>query len=278
MKFYYLLTQLFLPFSLFAIQEDCKEISKKEYTKVISTFHELPEDIYSVKAKEFTEVYCMNSKSVHELAAIFKSDHERIEYLYHAYAYVEDWSDLHTMHFHFEDSLYLERFVSFVQSFESDMSNISEDLARIESEMITDYVLEEIPEEQRVVYVDGYRGKIGADKPMSNDVFQKLFRDLQVHDIPKDKINLFDNRIQNHGISVTQLQIVLNLFSFETDKMKVFNTSLSSIYDLDNLYKVKGQFINFFYKKEIDDITSTQLESLATDEITKDDHVIYQKN
>ncbi|ANQ50780.2 DUF4476 domain-containing protein [Flammeovirga sp. MY04] len=271
----------FLCMQLSYAQDDieCTHVSQADFEEALRSLTELTEDEFRHEIKLYTEKYCLDNEHIHMITKLFKADDERMEYLLFAFHYVEDWSQANTFDYHFEDELNKESFLNYVHSFHSEMADMHESVQMINSAPIDeDWERENLNEAAKVVYVKDYRGKIGANIPMATADYQILRTKLQKQGYDHEKIVLYKKMIQGKGLSVDQLNGILSLFSFENDKMKIFNSSLSSIYDLDNLVNTKQHFVNFFNKTEIDKVTNNKLNDYAVEVISKEMDVVYQQD
>ncbi|NME72475.1 DUF4476 domain-containing protein [Flammeovirga aprica] len=254
---------------------NCTPISNGHFTEVLTSFKVMSSSALLESSKIFVEKYCMDSEKLGGLSSCFQSDQDRIEFLYYAFSHTDHKSSLVDTDFHFEDEAYQEVFVSFLSNMHQD---ISEGLNTTEQEIVeyqkTIQLEDELEDyEVKVVYVPEYRGRIGHEKPMSSSDFFDVQRAIQLESISSQKVEVFINQVKDKGISVHQLNGILSLYNYENDKMKVFNSAIDKIYDLDNLSSVRTHFVNLFHKKEIDRITHYELDKYMTDQVKNDEHI-----
>ncbi|OHX67550.1 DUF4476 domain-containing protein [Flammeovirga pacifica] len=270
-----------MQFSYAQDDTDCVHISQADFENTLKSLTVLNEEQYLNEVKIYTEKYCVKIENVHMISEHFSEDNDRMDYLLFAYHFVEDWSNADEYSYYFEDELNRESFINYVNSFQSEMAEMHQSVNEINNAPVStneEWNESVLDEAAKVVYVKDYRGKIGANIPMNTDDYMALKFTLQKQNYDHERIEVYKRIINGKGLSVDQLNGIMRLFSFENDKMKVLNSSLSSIYDLDNLGKIKNNFVNLFHKNEIDKITSNDLVKYTVETIPKDENIVYQQN
>lgn len=96
--------------------------------------------------------------------------------------------------------------------------------------------------EPEVIYVTGYSGKIGCTPPVNSDRFKDMVKTVENQSFSDGKARTTKQIIRSNCITVDQLVIMLEQFSFDDDKLEVAKFSYDHVYDIENYYKVYNVF------------------------------------
>ncbi len=105
-----------------------------------------------------------------------------------------------------------------------------------ETEVIPDVVVQE------VVYVDGYTGEIGCQPPLSQSRFNSMLNTIDDQSFASSKKRIAKQIISNNCMVVGDLVQILELFTFESDKLEMAKFAYQYIYDIENYYEVNNVF------------------------------------
>jgi hypothetical protein len=109
------------------------------------------------------------------------------------------------------------------------------------------------PQQEHVVYVDGYNGKIGCPMPMSRGDFESFKGSLSSKSFEDSKMTMAKQVLNNNCLTSAQVKEVMGLFSFEQTKLDFAKYAYGHTYDLSNYYKVNDAF---GFESSIDDLNN----------------------
>ena len=93
------------------------------------------------------------------------------------------------------------------------------------------------------VWVPGYQGNIGCPKPVSPEKFSNMLNTVEEQAFESSKLLTAKQIIKyNNCLTVNQLVQIMELFSFDKDKLKLAKYAYHYIYDIDDIYKVNNVF------------------------------------
>lgn len=259
---------------------NCISLSDIQFQNKVQVLSELSTEDFLESSKLFIEKYCIDNNHLSEISSLFETDHDRIEFLYHFFSHTENTLEMTDVDFNFEDEMYQEIFISFINGLEEDMSlelsSAELEVIEIQKSDIDVEIKRNNNDSTKIVYVPEYRGRIGVDKPMSSVDYFNVQKAIQLESLSSKKVDTFIDYTKDKGISVDQLDGILSLYNYENDRMKVFNNAIDKVYDLDNLSLLKNHFVNLFHKKEIDRITNHELNKYMKDRIAMDEEIKFQ--
>ncbi len=115
-----------------------------------------------------------------------------------------------------------------------------------------------IIQEPVVVYVAGYSGDIGCQKPLSEVRFSSMLNTIEDQDFASSKKRIAKQVISNNCMVVSHLVEILELFDFESDKLEMAKFAYAYIYDIENYYEVNNVFDFESSIEELDDFLRTR--------------------
>jgi hypothetical protein len=110
------------------------------------------------------------------------------------------------------------------------------------------------------LYDEGNRpetGRPSAIRRISAGDFDNLFAAVKKESFDDGKQKVISLALQNYSVSVSQLSRLLELFSFDDQRLTVALNSYSSIYDKERFFQLRGLFTSF-NKNKFDDFLLKQ--------------------
>ena len=105
--------------------------------------------------------------------------------------------------------------------------------------------------------VVGYSGRIGCDgKNLIN--IDEVNAAAKKETFAKDQLQVIQQASKNRCFSVNHLMTLSNLFTHESDKMKLIEWAYDKTYDIDDYYKLMEVFINSSNKKALNNFIQQQ--------------------
>ena len=98
------------------------------------------------------------------------------------------------------------------------------------------------PVEETVVYVEGYTGAIGCEIPINQSRFDHMLSTIENQDFASSKKRVAKQIISANCIVTSQLQRILELFDFESDKLEMAKYAYDYTYDIENYYTINNVF------------------------------------
>ena len=98
------------------------------------------------------------------------------------------------------------------------------------------------PVEETVVYVEGYTGAIGCEIPINQNRFDHMLSTIENQDFASSKKRIAKQIISANCIVTSQLQRILELFNFESDKLEMAKFAYDYTYDIENYYTINNVF------------------------------------
>src|SRR5690606_18957695 len=109
-----------------------------------------------------------------------------------------------------------------------------------------------------IVYVDGYTGRLGCEKPADNATVDAWSQAMQ-SGFDKDRLDIFKRKAEGYCLTVTQIRRLINVFSFDSYKMEFAKTALAHTYDLDNYMLLSSEFTFSSNKKDLNTYFNEQV-------------------
>lgn len=97
----------------------------------------------------------------------------------------------------------------------------------------------------------GYNGPIGCDWPMDPAQFQDARRSISEKSFSSSRMTLAKQVTGNNCLLVSQVRELMDLFTFEADKLEYVKFAHAHTYDLANFYRVND---GFTFSSSIDDL------------------------
>lgn len=117
----------------------------------------------------------------------------------------------------------------------------------------TDETTAEKQEDDPVVYVEGYSGRIGCPHPMSSKEISGLVSTIEGQSFSDSKLRTAKRALQNKCIKVSDVKKIMDLFSFEDSKLDFAKHAYTSTHDIDNYYLLYNNFSFEFSIEELEE-------------------------
>ena len=109
-----------------------------------------------------------------------------------------------------------------------------------------------------VVYVEGYTGEIGCEKPVGAERFERMMERVSDAAFADDKVSMAKQILRTNCIVIEQLVEILEEISFDEDQLNLAKFAYDHVYDLENYYEVYGVFSFSSSSDELDDFIESQ--------------------
>ena len=94
----------------------------------------------------------------------------------------------------------------------------------------------------QVVYVVGYSGQIGCEKPVGVDRFERMMERIYDASFSEDKVNLAKQILRTNCLVIEQLLEIMEEVAFDEGQLELAKFAYDHIYDLENYYEVFSVF------------------------------------
>ncbi|MGB1076269.1 MAG: DUF4476 domain-containing protein [Flavobacteriales bacterium] len=112
--------------------------------------------------------------------------------------------------------------------------------------------------EVEIVYVEGYTGEIGCEKPVGAERFERMMERISDAAFADDKVSMAKQILRTNCIVIEQLVEILEEISFDDDQLDLAKFAYEHVYDLENYYEVYGVFSFSSSSDELDDFIEGQ--------------------
>jgi len=113
------------------------------------------------------------------------------------------------------------------------------------------------PVQQEVVYVlPGYDGYYGCPYPMAEQDFQQAKRSIESKSFSDSKLTMAKQVISSNCLLTSQVYELMNLFTFEDDKLEVAKYAYRYTLDVGNYFRVNDAFTFESSIEELDEYIS----------------------
>ena len=109
------------------------------------------------------------------------------------------------------------------------------------------------PVQTQIVYVEGYSGQIGCEKPVSADRFQRMMARIEDASFSDDKVNVAKQILRTNCLVIEQLVVMLEEVAFDEGQLDLAKFAYDHIYDLENYFEVYGVFSFSSSNDELDE-------------------------
>ena len=109
-----------------------------------------------------------------------------------------------------------------------------------------------------VVYVEGYTGEIGCEKPVGAERFERMMERISDAAFADDKVSMAKQILRTNCIVIEQLVEILEEISFDEDQLNLAKFAYDHVYDLENYYEVYSVFSFSSSSDELDDFIESQ--------------------
>jgi len=94
----------------------------------------------------------------------------------------------------------------------------------------------------QVVYVEGYTGRIGCERPVGADRFSGMMGTISDAAFSDDKVRIAKQIMRSNCLVIEQLVEILEEITFDEGQLDLAKFAYEHIYDLENYYQVYGVF------------------------------------
>ena len=105
---------------------------------------------------------------------------------------------------------------------------------------------------EEVYLLEGYNGKIGCQWPMNPQEFARAKQSVNNKSFDSDKMIIAKQIISANCMLTNQVKQIVELFDFESDKLKFAKYAYSYTFDIENYYQVNDVFSFSSSIKELD--------------------------
>jgi len=105
----------------------------------------------------------------------------------------------------------------------------------------------------QVVYVEGYTGRIGCERPVGADRFSGMMETISDAAFSDDKVRIAKQIIRTNCLVIEQLVEILEEITFDEGQLDLAKFAYEHIYDLENYYQVYGVFSFSSSGEELDE-------------------------
>ena len=105
----------------------------------------------------------------------------------------------------------------------------------------------------QVVYVEGYTGRIGCERPVGADRFSGMMETIGDAAFSDDKVRIAKQIIRTNCLVIEQLVEILEEITFDEGQLDLAKFAYEHIYDLENYYQVYGVFSFSSSGEELDE-------------------------
>jgi len=114
------------------------------------------------------------------------------------------------------------------------------------------------PAQTQTIYVEGYSGQIGCEKPVSADRFERMMERIADASFSDDKVNVAKQVLRTNCLVIEQLVDILEEVAFDEDQLDLAKFAYDHIYDLENYYEVYSVFAFSSSNDELDEFLQSQ--------------------
>jgi hypothetical protein len=104
-----------------------------------------------------------------------------------------------------------------------------------------------------VVDVEGYSGKIGCERPVAADRFERMMERIEDASFSDDKVNVAKQILRTNCLVIEQLLEIMEEVAFDEGQLELAKFAYDHIYDLENYYEIYGVFAFSSSSDELDE-------------------------
>ena len=93
-----------------------------------------------------------------------------------------------------------------------------------------------------IIYVEGYTGRIGCERPVDSDRFSGMMETISDASFSDDKARIAKQILRSNCLVIEQLVEILEEITFDEGQLDLAKFAYEHIYDLENYYQVYGVF------------------------------------
>lgn len=110
-----------------------------------------------------------------------------------------------------------------------------------------------LPAPVEVIYVEGYTGRVGCDRPVGADRFSRMMETISDEAFSDAKVRVAKQIIRSNCLVIGQLVEILEDITFDDGQLDLAKFAYEHIYDLENYYQVYGVFSFSSSGEELDE-------------------------
>lgn len=99
--------------------------------------------------------------------------------------------------------------------------------------------------------MEGYEGKVGCERPMSDDAFSKHLLEIKKQPLEDEKMLYIENNIKSNCLSTIQANQLLQTFTFEETKFEVLKLLIPQLHDIERIEQLTHQHIFYESMREL---------------------------
>ena len=97
-------------------------------------------------------------------------------------------------------------------------------------------------QEVQIVYVEGYSGAIGCEKPVDDSRFERMMDKIADAGFSDDQVAMAKQILRTNCLKISQLVEILEEIAFDEGQLELAKFAYDHIYDLENYWEVYGVF------------------------------------
>ena len=113
-------------------------------------------------------------------------------------------------------------------------------------------------QEVQVVYVEGYSGAIGCEKPVDDSRFERMMEKIADAGFSDDQVAMAKQILRTNCLKISQLVEILEEIAFDEEQLELAKFAYDHIYDLENYWEVYGVFSFSSSKEELEQFIDSQ--------------------
>lgn len=113
-------------------------------------------------------------------------------------------------------------------------------------------------QEVQIVYVEGYSGAIGCEKPVDDSRFERMMAKIADAGFSDDQVAMAKQILRTNCLKISQLVEILEEIAFDEGQLELAKFAYDHIYDLENYWEVYGVFSFSSSKEELEQFIDSQ--------------------
>lgn len=261
---FFVLVVLFLSISHVQAQSNCSgPIDNRTFTGEYARLSSI-----SVGAdreiRKFTADYCVSSRQIAQLAALYYYDNDRYNYALYAYPLAVDPQNYYLVADAMANEASRQRLTRYIDDnplgvapapAPMPMPNPNHHDDHFDDHQDNhhgdhhdghhgdhDNIPAPMPIPAPIIYVPGYTGRIGCPMPMSGVEFSDAMNSINKASFESSKLSLAKQIANSKCFTAAQAKTMVEAFDFESSKLDFAKYAYSHTYDIDNYHIVSGAF------------------------------------
>jgi len=113
-------------------------------------------------------------------------------------------------------------------------------------------------QEVQIVYVEGYSGAIGCERPVDDSRFERMMDKISDAGFSDDQVAMAKQILRTNCLKISQLVEILEEIAFDEGQLELAKFAYDHIYDLENYWEVYGVFSFSRSKEELEQFIDSQ--------------------